>query len=240
MRKYPGLTRRVTESAPLVVLRRILTVQAGPGQFAGSIMAPVAAAAGAAGLPSPSLAQVPALAGGPGAPATCAEFAGASTLVGFAGTRAAEGALAREAAAPLGAGCGFVTNSVTGVAQRVVLGFDGPPPAGWVTACGWRFGLSIWRAALVQPSRHDLPGHLSCSVLGACRTFGARRHRRWHSWRRNKPSFLLPSRRAVAVVGHWHVRGLGGLSPPPPFASPAGAGRGVVRGLGVPVGWDVS
>ena len=44
-----------------------------------------------------------------------------------------------------------------GVAHRVVIGFDEAPPNEWTSACGWRFGISIWRAAPVQLSREELP-----------------------------------------------------------------------------------
>ena len=59
----------------------------------------------------------------------------------------------------------FVLNSVTGVAHRVAIGFDEASPTEWVSACGWKFGLSTWRAGPVQLARTDLPRapHLLCA-----------------------------------------------------------------------------
>ena len=78
-------------------------------------------------------------------------------LVGLAAPLAAEVALARAELALSGADSRFVMNSVTGVAHRVVVGFGDSRPTGWLAACGWRFGLAIWRSAPVQLCLHELP-----------------------------------------------------------------------------------
>jgi hypothetical protein len=78
-------------------------------------------------------------------------------LFGLAAPLAAEVMLARSVAAPTAVDGTFVTNSVTGVAHRVILGFDDSPPTEWLAACGWRFGISTWRAAPVQLPFGELP-----------------------------------------------------------------------------------
>jgi len=153
-----AMTRRVAETASLEdMVRRIVSEQSGPGQRAASLAAP--STVGLVG-PAPSAlagGQAPATAEVPGVQALGMASTAAIKLGGLDAPLADEVALARLAAAPPVIDGKFVLNSVTGVAHRVVLGFDDTPPTEWLAACGWRYGLSIWRAAPVELGFTELP-----------------------------------------------------------------------------------
>ena len=137
-----AMTRRVADSLSLEALvKRIVAEQGGLSS----------AACGPAVLPPPG-GQAAALSSSV-SPATV----GARPLVGIAAPLAVEVALARSNVGHPRQSAVYVKNSVTGVAHRVVLGLDESPPADWLAACGWKFGLSTWRAAPVQVSHAELP-----------------------------------------------------------------------------------
>jgi len=56
-------------------------------------------------------------------------------------------------------------NTVSGVAHRIVVGFDVSSPHDWLAACGWRLGLATWRSGPVELAWADLPRapHLLCA-----------------------------------------------------------------------------
>ena len=90
-------------------------------------------------------------------PSDPAQLVAAPPRIDLAAPLAAEVALARAGAPVAAADGAYVMNSVTGVAHRVLFGFDDSPPTNWLAACGWKFGLSIWRAVPVQLSLGELP-----------------------------------------------------------------------------------
>ena len=153
-----AMARRVSDSAPLEVLvRRILAEQLGSGLLAGGLPPPGAAAGSGGGPPFSTMAREP---GSPGLPVASYEVSaplGPALRASLSEPLAAEVTLAQLAASSAGSESTFVMNSVTGVAHMVAIGFDDSPPNEWSSACGWRFGISIWRAAPVQLSYEELP-----------------------------------------------------------------------------------
>jgi len=146
-----AMTRRVAESLSLEALvRRLVSEQCGSAATASSSSAQ-------GPLPHPPTAVAPQ------APATSDEAslqaigAAACPALGVHASLAAEVTLARAAAALSPAVAVLVKNSVTGVVHRAVKGFDESPAAEWLSACGWRFGLSTWRAAPTRIAAGDLP-----------------------------------------------------------------------------------
>ena len=145
-----AMARRVAEAVPLEVLvRRILASQSGTAPGTAS----------SAASPSANTAELlPAYGLGTWIPAVAADMAGAAGVAGLAEPLAAEVAVTSNlSASGECSGESFVLNSVTGVAHRVLVGFDDSPATTWLASCGWRFGLSIWRAPPVQIPRQELP-----------------------------------------------------------------------------------
>lgn len=135
-----AMARRVADAAPLdVVVARILAGHSGapPAAQASTATASLAIARGAAASSEE---------GGPPAP----------VLVDVSAPLAAEVDLARAVlASPTRDD--FVLNTVTGAAHRVVIGFDDAPPATWTAACGWRFGMALWRTPPARIGAAELP-----------------------------------------------------------------------------------
>ena len=98
-----------------------------------------------------------------GLPVTAMSAASAELLL--AAPLAAELSAAQALKTALPQDARFAMNSVTGVAHRIIVGFDDSPPPEWLAACGWRLGLSTWRSGPVQLARTELPKapHLLCA-----------------------------------------------------------------------------
>ena len=141
-----SMAKRVKEAVSLEELvNRILD------ERAGAQSPPTVPALAALATPA-QVALQPAPVGTPGASA-----AASSTGPWLAAPLAAEIAAAQAVRATTPSDARFVVNLVTGVAHRILIGFEEVSPHEWLAACGWKFGLSTWRSGPAQLARAELP-----------------------------------------------------------------------------------